>query len=197
MSDDLSIPSPTYRIPRHRRGMDPVTRRLALMAGGLGAALLVVVAGPSLIGHRSTSVPVVQADKRPIRVKPENPGGLQVAGANEDILSGGVEFEGRQAGSASGSTRTAGNAYPTAATRRCHTRTGSGSNACSRPGTGCGCGARVAKAGHDTGRDEGRPRTGEASDRATGGQQCPRPARRGSHGGCCKVRMGTPIEATA
>jgi len=91
MSDDLSIPSPTYRIPRHRRGMDPVTRRLALMAGGLGAALLVVVAGPSLIGHRSTSVPVVQADKRPIRVKPENPGGLQVAGANEDILSGGVE----------------------------------------------------------------------------------------------------------
>ena len=35
MSDDLSIPSPTYRIPRHRRGMDPVTRRLALMAGDL------------------------------------------------------------------------------------------------------------------------------------------------------------------
>jgi cell division septation protein DedD len=91
MSDDLSIPSPTYRIPRHRRGMDPVTRRLALMAGGLGVALLVVVAGPSLIGHRGGSVPVVQADNRPIRVKPENPGGLQVAGANEDILSGGVE----------------------------------------------------------------------------------------------------------
>jgi SPOR domain len=91
MSDDLSIPSPTYRIPRHRRGMDPVTRRLALMAGGLGAALLVVVAGPSLIGHRSGSVPVVQADNRPVRVKPENPGGLQVAGANEDILSGGAE----------------------------------------------------------------------------------------------------------
>ena len=35
MSDDLSIPSPTYRIPRHRQGMDPATRRLAMIAGGL------------------------------------------------------------------------------------------------------------------------------------------------------------------
>ena len=81
MSDDLSIPSPTYRIPRHRQGMDPGTRRLALIAGGLGGALLVVVGGWSLIGHRSAAVPVVQADSRPIRVKPENPGGMQVAGA--------------------------------------------------------------------------------------------------------------------
>ncbi len=88
MSDDLSIPSPTYRIPRHRRGMDPGTRRLALIAGGLGATLLTVVGGWELIGHRSTAVPVVQADTRPIRVKPDNPGGMQVAGAEQDILSG-------------------------------------------------------------------------------------------------------------
>ena len=81
MSDDLSIPSPTYRIPRHRQGMDPATRRLAMIAGGLGGVLLVVVGGWTLIGHRSTAVPVVQADSRPIRVKPENPGGMQVAGA--------------------------------------------------------------------------------------------------------------------
>jgi hypothetical protein len=88
VSDDLSIPSPTYRIPRHRQGMDPVTRRLALIAGGLGATLVLVVGGSSLFGHSGRTVPVVQADSRPIRVKPENPGGLQVAGANEDILSG-------------------------------------------------------------------------------------------------------------
>ena len=91
MSDDLSIPSPTYRIPRHRQGMDPVTKRLALIAGGLGATLLLVVGGSSLISQRSAPVPVVQADSRPLRVKPENPGGMQVAGANEDILSGGSE----------------------------------------------------------------------------------------------------------
>lgn len=91
MSDDLSIPSPTYRVPRRRPGMDPGTRRLALIAGGLGTALIVVVGGWELVGHGSTTVPVVQADNRPIRVKPDNPGGMQVAGANEDILSGGTE----------------------------------------------------------------------------------------------------------
>src|SRR5262249_51430923 len=91
VSDDLSIPSPTYRVPRRRQGMDPGTRRLAFIAGGLGAALIVVVGGWELIGNRSTTVPVVQADNRPIRVKPDNPGGMQVAGANEDTLSGGVE----------------------------------------------------------------------------------------------------------
>ena len=56
MSDDLSIPNPTYRIPRHHRGMDPGTRRLALIAGGLGATLLAAVGGWSVIGHRSTTV---------------------------------------------------------------------------------------------------------------------------------------------
>ena len=61
--------------------MDPGTRRLALIAGGLGAALLAIIGGWSLMGHRSTAVPVVQADSRPIRVKPENPGGMQIAGA--------------------------------------------------------------------------------------------------------------------
>jgi hypothetical protein len=71
--------------------MDPGTRRLAVIAGGLGVVLVVVVGGWEVIGHRSDTVPVVQADNRPIRVKPDNPGGMQVAGANEDILSGGTE----------------------------------------------------------------------------------------------------------
>jgi hypothetical protein len=71
--------------------MDPATRRLVVIAGGLGATLLVVVGGWTVMGHRSTAVPVVQADNRPIRVKPDNPGGLQVAGANEDILSGNTQ----------------------------------------------------------------------------------------------------------
>ena len=99
MSDDLSIPSPTYRIPRHRArhgsgdhaaGTDRRRPRRS--------SLLVVIGGWTLIGHRSTAVPVVQADSRPIRVKPENPGGMQVAGANEDILSGGSPRRRRQAG---------------------------------------------------------------------------------------------------
>jgi hypothetical protein len=71
--------------------MDPATRRLAMIAGGLGGVLLMVVGGWTLIGHRNAAVPVVQADSRPIRVKPENPGGMQVAGADADILSGSTE----------------------------------------------------------------------------------------------------------
>ena len=115
MSDDLSIPNPTYRVPRHHQGMDPGTRKLAMIAGGLGATLLVVVGGWSVIGHRSTTVPVVQADNRPIRVKPDNPGGMQVAGAEEDILSGGTEVEGRQARPAARDAGAPGAARATAA----------------------------------------------------------------------------------
>ena len=89
MSDDLSIPGPTYRVPRHRSGMDPLTKRLALIACGLGGALVVGVGGWSMIGHHSGAVPVVQAENGPIRVKPANPGGMQISGANDDILSGG------------------------------------------------------------------------------------------------------------
>ncbi len=88
MSDDLDIPTPTYRVPRRRRGMDPGTRRLAIIAGGLGGALVLLVGGWSLLGHRSTGIPVIEADSSPLRVKPANPGGMNVAGSNDEILSG-------------------------------------------------------------------------------------------------------------
>ncbi|MGA8194877.1 MAG: hypothetical protein WB902_16045, partial [Acetobacteraceae bacterium] len=89
MSDEVSYSNSTYRVPRHSRGMDPATRRLALIAGGLGAALLAIIGGWSVMGHRSTAVPVIQADSRPIRVKPENPGGMQIAGSNDELSGGG------------------------------------------------------------------------------------------------------------
>jgi hypothetical protein len=69
--------------------MDPLTKRLAVISCGLAGALVVVVGGWSILGHRSATVPVIQADSGPIRVKPANPGGMQISGANDDILSGG------------------------------------------------------------------------------------------------------------
>jgi hypothetical protein len=93
VSDDISIPSPTYRVPRHSGGMDPATRKLALIAAGIGGVLLVVVGGWSMLGHSSHGVPVVQADSSPLRVKPANPGGLQVAGAGNEIFSGGSDTD--------------------------------------------------------------------------------------------------------
>ncbi len=91
MSDDLDIPSPTYRVPRHRAGMDSGTRRLAIIAGGLGGVLVLLVGGWSLLGHRSAGVPVIEADSSPLRVKPENPGGMTVTGSNDEILSDGAD----------------------------------------------------------------------------------------------------------
>ncbi|MBS0561704.1 MAG: SPOR domain-containing protein [Proteobacteria bacterium] len=90
MSDELDIPSPTYRVPRRSRGMDPGTRKLAIIAGCLGGALLLVIGGWSLMGRHGGPVPVIEADKSPLRVKPENPGGLQVGGTNDEILSDGA-----------------------------------------------------------------------------------------------------------
>lgn len=88
MSDDLSIPSPTYRVPRHRRGMDPLTRRLVVIACGLGATMIVVVGGWSMLNHRAGTIPVVEAVNGPMKVKPANPGGMQIAGASDDLSSG-------------------------------------------------------------------------------------------------------------
>jgi hypothetical protein len=94
VSDDISIPSPTYRVPRRSGGMDPATRKLAMIAAAIGGAMLVVVGGWTMLNHRSgQGVPIVQADSSPLRVKPVNPGGLQVAGAGNEIFSGGSDTD--------------------------------------------------------------------------------------------------------
>jgi SPOR domain len=101
VSDDLSIPNQGYRGNRAGRygtgqgrvrpSMDPDTRRLVLFAGGLGAVLVVLIGASALMGRRGTEVPVVAADSRPIRVKPENPGGMKIDGAENDVFSGGTD----------------------------------------------------------------------------------------------------------
>lgn len=51
--------------------------------------------GWALTGGHGTAVPVIEADTRPIRVKPDNPGGLQVTGADEQVMGGqGSEVQG-------------------------------------------------------------------------------------------------------
>ena len=98
MSDDLSIPSPTYRVPRHSRGMDPATRRLALIAGGLGGC----IAGDHrrLVGD---GPPQQRRPGDPGR-QPPDPGQAREPGRHADRrlerrdLSGGGDTERRQAG---------------------------------------------------------------------------------------------------
>jgi len=86
--DDLDIPAPTYRVPAKRGILDMDTRRLALVAGFFACGIALVVSVWTALSSRSGGpVPVVSADGRPLKVRPENPGGMQTAGQNEDILS--------------------------------------------------------------------------------------------------------------
>ena len=78
---ELNIPDPGYDVPRRREAGS--NRRMALIAGSIGVGLLVIGGGLELASRRSNVVPVIAADSRPIRVRPENPGGMQVIGANE------------------------------------------------------------------------------------------------------------------
>jgi hypothetical protein len=58
-----------------------------MVAGSLGAVVLAWFAGSTWFGGGSAEVPVVQAESGPMRVKPANPGGLQVPGADNAIFS--------------------------------------------------------------------------------------------------------------
>lgn len=86
MSERLANPS--WRPQRQASLLDPQVKRLGLIAGGVAAVMGLGVAGYTLLGSGPRSIPVIEADSRPIRVKPDNPGGMQVAGADEQIMGG-------------------------------------------------------------------------------------------------------------
>jgi hypothetical protein len=74
---------PSYR-PQEAAGLDPEMRRMVVTAGGVGAALAILIGALSFSGHmRHTGVPVITAPDGPVRIKPENPGGEQFAGAED------------------------------------------------------------------------------------------------------------------
>jgi SPOR domain len=89
VSDEVSIPrAPSYRVPlRPRRRHDPATRMRLMVAGGLAAVVVAWFAGSTLFGGGRGQVPIVQAESGPMRVKPADPGGLQVPGADNAIFS--------------------------------------------------------------------------------------------------------------
>ncbi|WP_342629042.1 SPOR domain-containing protein [Nguyenibacter vanlangensis] len=62
-------------------GSDPLTRRLAYGAAGLGGLLVLGIGGWALVGHQPSGIPVLGPPPGPVRVRPLDPGGMQVLGA--------------------------------------------------------------------------------------------------------------------
>ncbi len=61
---------------------------MAIAAALLGGGLVLGMGIWGMTGQKPGVVPVIEADSRPLRVKPENPGGMQIAGANDTVLGG-------------------------------------------------------------------------------------------------------------
>ncbi len=101
MRDDLDIPMPSmtpggasttnFRVARQPEGLDPNTKRMAVVAAVIVGVFVVFAGVYSVMGHRRAGVPVIEADTRPLREKPKDAGGMQVIGKDETIMSGGGE----------------------------------------------------------------------------------------------------------
>jgi hypothetical protein len=85
--NELDIP-PAYRAPMVARGERRRTQRLVLIGAASVVAVFAAVFGIRAMvsggGGQGSAVPLVEADTRPTRVRPEQPGGLAVP--NQDRL---------------------------------------------------------------------------------------------------------------
>ncbi len=88
MSDHMGAMTESWRVQRRSVASDMQIKRMAVIAGAVVLVGAIVIAGYSYLGRRPHAVPVIEADSRPIRVRPDNPGGMQVAGADEQIMGG-------------------------------------------------------------------------------------------------------------
>ena len=80
---------PSYRPAAPAGGMDADMRRMAIIAAGFGGALALVIGAFSLSHHTHHAIPVILAQSGPVRIKPLDPGGMKVAGAED--AAGGAE----------------------------------------------------------------------------------------------------------
>jgi hypothetical protein len=98
MSEPVHATGPMYRPSSGEEGIDAGTRRILYLMGAGGLVILAGVAVYALAGHSGGgAVPVVQADQRPLRMKPADPGGMAVnpeakrADPNDSHLAPGTE----------------------------------------------------------------------------------------------------------
>jgi hypothetical protein len=87
MSDEFRIPPPGYRSGPERRAAEG--RRLVLTGGAIGVVLLAFVIGyAALTGGGPNAVPIITAPTAPLKVKPSDPGGLDLPAQSSQLLGG-------------------------------------------------------------------------------------------------------------
>jgi hypothetical protein len=84
------IPEFSYAARRGQPVLDPAMRRMAFLAGGISLVVIVVALAWSGMkpGIGFGPPPVILAPAGPLRVAPDDPGGLTVPEADEQIMSG-------------------------------------------------------------------------------------------------------------
>jgi len=87
MSDKIGVARagfarPSYR-PQRSGGIDPDLLRMAMVAVAICGALGLVVGGSSLLHRAHHGVPVIEPLAGPVRIKPADPGGMKVMGADD------------------------------------------------------------------------------------------------------------------
>ncbi len=88
LADRLAPARESWRPQRDPSDAGPLIRRAALIVAGVACFGAVAGGGYALLRGHSHGVPVIEADSRPIRVKPDNPGGLQISGEEQQIMDG-------------------------------------------------------------------------------------------------------------
>jgi hypothetical protein len=97
--DDVRMPPPGYRSAPQRRAAE--ARRMIVAAGGVGAVLTLCVGGYFMATvHGPAVVPVIQAPSGSVKVKPDDPGGLQLNTQTNTLL----ENDGTAAGASLAAT---------------------------------------------------------------------------------------------
>ncbi len=61
---------------------------MGMAAAGVAGVVVVLFGGYTLLSRGPRTIPVIEAPAGPVRVKPDNPGGMQIVGANEEIMGG-------------------------------------------------------------------------------------------------------------
>ena len=87
-SMDIGGVNANFRVPRRTDASTSNPRKMAYVAGGIAVVLVAIVGASSFTSSRHGSgVPVVEADSRPLRVKPDKAGGMAMEDGDEALLA--------------------------------------------------------------------------------------------------------------